>query len=721
MSVARVADKFPRFIVRHFGGGHNPSVNLFALSDNEIANANNVVFGNRGSVAPRKGFRQYDSSTGAHLDASRRDETRRLYRYAKSDGTKEWIIQADKYIYADRDLTQFIEIHERTQDTDILHIAQWKDTLAFPGTIPRWYNRGETTEVKRPLTSGIISFAATVQELFTEDLASDLGSLNTTDEYYYRFDFEFFHGDDFLARTRAANTVEVDVGASGRIFYAQNGGTTSTGAISLKKLDIGSALDSDATQGLKTINVYRTGRLTAAPNNEEPVSTFGFVGSVDYTDYDAAAVGDVLFTDTGVVAPQFASIPRYNIYGQVLANDIMRTHKSRMWLIKTRDTALVDSLVNEVVLGNKYRVYHSELNEPAAFRFTSFFDVGPGDGEAITQAFSWKNKALFVFKDNSTWGVFGGDNESINSQGRTTGVIDIEIEQIDESIGCVAPESMVYGEGGLIFLSNRDIEFFDGVRIRPLREDIIKPVLDKIPPSRISRAAGVYVAKDRKYLLQISTNDSADPDNNTIQIEYAFKTNTFSVHEYSIGFNGFVEARKEADELKVYAITSLTALAQATAGAVQILGDVMYENLENVGVAWSFKTKPIDCGEPDIEKRFIEVIVKMKTPEDISMDYDVDDGQEFSSTSITISNVSAHTWDEANLNWQGSPIETVTHVWGGTGKAAEQVVSFEDQNLYGNRIALEFSGTATLEGTEIQSIILVYSRERRIRTTGATT
>ena len=718
MSVARVADKFQRFIVRHFGGGYNPSVNLFALSDFEVAKAKNVVFGNRGSVMPRAGFRRYDSPAGAHLAGGRRLESRTLFRYSKSDGTREWLLQAGQYIYADDNLSVFNEIQDMTVGTDgKIRISQWKDTVLFASENDEAlyvYNRGEATEVISLLMGGI----AEDTEMFGFDGSSGSGALDTSSDYTYRFSLDVSHGDNFIGET---NTTVLDNIDSETWNYNQVNATTSTGEVRIQKnLAIWSLVDK--APGVTHINVFRSLASSGFPQPDTQVSTLGFIGQIPIATFEAAGTNGFLFKDKGLVAPSFSRIPQYNRLTIPPPCRCHRQHKNRNWYIRVGSNPNASIINNVSITANMYRIYFSEYLEPASVRATSFFDIGPEDGEAITQAFSWKNKALFVFKPNSTWGVFGGDNESINSQGRTTGFIDIEIERIDETIGCVAPDSLAHGEGGLLFLSNRDIEFFDGVRARPLKENVIRSLLDRIPAADKALAVGAYILKDRRYILQIAQSNEVVGEN-TIQIEYSFKTDTFTVHEYSseLGFNGFVEARKGSDRGDLYGIVSSTGIGQTTTGAVQIIGDVMYENVTNLGVAWSFKTKPFDCGEPDIEKRFIEAIIKMKTPEDISLDYDVDDGQARSSSSITISNVSVHTWGEASLNWQGSPIETPSHVWGGSGAAVEQVVSFANQNLYGNRIALELSGTATLEGTEIQSIIIVYTRERRIRTTGATT
>jgi hypothetical protein len=175
------------------------------------------------------------------------------------------------------------------------------------------------------------------------------------------------------------------------------------------------------------------------------------------------------------------------------------------------------------------------------------------------------------------------------------------------------------------------------------------------------------------------------------------------------GFNSFLEMKRGDEVSKILAACDAIGATQVGTGAVQVIGDVYYENDVNVGVPWEFKTKYFDCGEPDIIKTFLTLLVRLRTPTNISVDFDVDEG----SVTGSLEDVEPanHTWDEADLNWQGAVVETEDHYWG-TLKQGDTLLRFP-QDVCGRRVSFTFSGVASIEGTEVQGLTITYYPESR--------
>jgi hypothetical protein len=726
-----ISIKTPKYPVTHFRGGLNTAVNSFHLSDNELRELENAYIDVRGAIRPAGGIRRYDDSTSTHLDAGRQDnQANQIVQYGLSDNTKEFVLQQARYIYADNDTRIFADVTDMDENEDgTIGISQWKDTMFFSSrnNSAKTYNKkASTTVFDAALTAN--TQITNINTIFSAFDAAGGGSLDTAKFYTYRFSMAHYHGNDFLGTTVALyKTLFFGGGISEQRRYSSAGQQTSTGGIEIRKGS--STLPSSITDGAKYINIYRTVGLSAFVDQDSSEDSFGLITQILVSDYEAAAVNDVLFTDTGSMNPNFAVPILYNILSNQPRCASTVVHKNRLWYLDIAETEGAD--IEGTIEGSRVRVYFSEYLEPSSLRITSWFDVGVGAGEPITVGASWKNKALYVFTTNSITGVFGGDNESINAISRTSGVIDIEVEVIDETVGCVSKKSLAEGEGGLIFLSNRGIEFFDGVRPKLLGgdDDRIKSFLEKIPAARRAHAAGVYIEKDRKYRLAISQGD-VHPSRNTFFIEYDFRSDTYRTGRYrgtnTVGINDYVEARKSTEIPALYAAIDVTgSTADTTTGQVTVLDDVFYEFTTADGIQWSVKTKYYDCGDPDIEKRFFAAMLRLATPQSITIAYDIDEGNLEGSSAVD--HTGTHSWDEDDLSWLGSAGQNLTHIWDGV-DTGEQLFPLPDadsgqssQMLRGRRVSFTISGTTTIEGLVFNGITIFFDPEERIRTKGKTT
>jgi hypothetical protein len=378
----------------------------------------------------------------------------------------------------------------------------------------------------------------------------------------------------------------------------------------------------------------------------------------------------------------------------------------------SRSLALIDE---------PYRIYFSEYLEPNSVRFTSFFDIGIEDGEPITALERFENKFLVVFKPNSTWAIYGGDIENI------PGVPDIQIDTIDPTVGCIAPGTVAFGEGAMIWLSNKGVYFYDGTKPKPMKSELIDDILSNITPSRKEFATAIYT-QDRKYIVSF-TDSTQDATANTVSLEFDFLTKSWTRKTFGnstvYGVNHFIEAKSVNETGTLYGVIDTV---NSAVGAVQTFNQVQYDIDPNEGVAWSFKTKHFDCGAPDAIKHFRTIIFRLKSPSTVIVNYDIDDGCTTGTLSLPPlgcggSTATSHTWDEAGLNWLASAGQDLTHVWNGTGGSGGagmqqtyviNVATAGTPNPKGRRIQFEFSGTATIKGQEFQGLTILFTPEDRV-------
>jgi hypothetical protein len=709
--------------------GVNKEVSSFDLLDSEVITSQNVRFATRGTAEIMSGSRRYDDLDSEHLNFGN-VFARNLYQYKQSDGSREFILITNSgRIYTDRDTTLFEGTKDfftfiPPSDDGLVNIAQWKDTVIYSSqNFDQWmYQRGQPTENGYLRVNPQVSTAAEIAIFNTVTTGS--GDLDSGKRYIYRYAFEFYHGNDFMGMSEPAfQAISNDSGLYK--LYGQYSITGATHIVLLKDKELPSTISDFA----KYLLIFRTVGLSDNIIQSNPSDQFGLMARIATSDYDDAAIGETIFTDDGTQFPNFSSRPRYGTRIAPPRSKFAVPHKNRVFYLNIGETAGFP--IEETVTENKYGCWYSEYLEPAVVRETSNFSIASfttSQGEEIIQAKSWKNKAVFVWKKNSFWGIFGGDNETINIIGGATGVIDIEIEVIDESVGCIAPNSLVDGEGGYIWLSNRGIEFFKGTKPKLLggEDDRIKAVLDNIPEGQKYYSAGVYIEKTRKYRLYVAQSDQ-DPSSNTDYIEYDFRNDSFAlgriVSTNTYGVNFVIEAKDRDEGPTVFAaIDRKSTEANTITGMVQILDDVMYVVNTDDPVQWTFQTKYYDLGLPDIEKRFLGVLLRVEAPQPFTFAYDVDEGSYAGSTTVTTT--TKHTWNEANLNWQGSPIETPTHIWDGI-NTQEKLIMIPDtgagvasQNVRGRRISFTFSGNSTLKGLRITGGTIFFTAEERIRQTG---
>lgn len=701
--------------IEDFGGGLNQAVNAFQLKDNEWRELKNMQFDVLGSAGPRGGIRKYDEGGGDHLGAGRRFPIKGMHRHVRNDGTAELIIQGDQYVYNDNGTGAFADLTTITPGTDgFVRFAQWGDTLYLSSSqypLVKSYHKGDSTEVVNVIRPWEFSWTDYIFWGYEAE-----GDLDTSKVYYYRFTLEYRRGGQTVAESEPiSRTSGPRFGVTPDYYQWDTSEMSSWSNGGVRFVNFHSDFGGqgwDPTFPAVKLNIYRS--IPYEPGDDGPDTTvndpnFYYIGSIDVVDYNAAGNNGTVFTDDGkhLTTTQIKYNRTYPPGSRFIVN-----HKNRMWYVsQVSDPDNVPALA-------PYRVFYSDFLEPESVRYTSWIDVGKEDGEAITGAASWKNQFLTIWKPNSIWMVLGGDEELIDpaNQANVTGILgDVELRMIDESVGCIAPQSIAYAEGGYIFLSNRGIEIFAGARAQPMESKKVQDTLNNMTDSLKSTACGIYDPFERKYRLAIS-DSTVDPSTNSVVLEYDFEARTWARHEYgpsgtAYGFNKFVTARRGDEAGMVLGAIDKSGLQQVSTGAVQVVGDVHYENLPSQDISYEGKTPFYDCGNPYVKKKFVGLMVKLKTGQAVTVKYSIDEGAEAAFSSSL--GPSGHTWDESGLNWQGAaPGETTDHTWGAI-TSGQKWLPFP-QTTFGYRVSLIFSGDSHLPNTLIEGAAIAYIPQQNV-------
>jgi hypothetical protein len=496
-------------------------VSSFKLKDDEMRDCKNVRFVLAGSIQPREGLRNYDIS-GAHLTGAN-VAAKKMWRYIRSDNVVKLVVQfTDGNVYVDTNDGVFTSAGTVPYSSDSgTRFTQWRDSLFAVGTngIPYLYNTDQAATFQASTSSGAMS-AGVASPFVGAMLGTGAeGSWIDGNSYSYRFTLDYYMGNDFLGESFPLHgTTAVPSAPSyngiikfNDLYWKLDLGVSGNAAdhYNISKATTSPAFAFPALA--KTINIYRSvGALTSSvldvsQKNARIIDTeFFYVGSIEKSDFDAAAISTVLFTDYG-----FSGGDRVSSGGLLDVPPKAKfscLHKDRIWYGNIIDPGIkfgameagqykTVTLTNDV---NQSRIYCSNLGEPISVRYQNWTDVLPNDGEGLTGLASWKDRALFAFKPNSITGLFGGDGEI------APGIPDTEKETVDENVGCIAPDTIAFGEGGILFLSNRGVMFFDGTKATPVYSKLIDPFLDAIPENRRSLASAVYDNKNRRYMLAIS-------------------------------------------------------------------------------------------------------------------------------------------------------------------------------------------------------------------------
>ena len=715
-----------RYSVNGFNGGLNQLLNGYNIRDNELIEAENVEFSTPGTIRAKKGSAVY---------ADHQVINRRIaggIRYCKKDGTRQVVVaNSTGALFADDDAGTFSSLSETIvlSDNGFVKMAQWGDTLLAVSNQDNMhaYNDGESTEVIEP--SADDNGIGHNWLLVSDDNVLTTGNLDDTKYYAYRFTFEQFHGDDFLCETTPMISVEYIHGSAegGRgarrktYNYRQwyDGGRKT---INLIKNPYFYPSDETWLSKYKNINIYRTDGVGSGEIPDSTKEEYGFflLATISVADYIAASANEIIFTDSGNVPVQYDKMIRYDIMRKMPRGSCINVHKNRILLgnVKTRD------IVTDEITHYPYRVYLSEYLEPCAFRSTGWFDVQKNDGESITAMVSFKNQFDVVFKENSMWALIGGDEEPI------PGVPLLKLDCIDSTVGCIAPNSVCFIEGVLVWWSNKGLYYYDGSGPpQPFYGERIKTAMDNVRESQKQNVAIGYHSKKRKMFIALSDKTSSN-SLNTFIYTYDFYSGCWASTTATLGIGLFIQKQRgdEANSLlgcveEDVLIILVSQVSIYNMESRDSCGDWDYNALAYTVTSWKARTKFFDCGHSEIDKKFIAVLVQCSTIEALTLDVACDRriDTSVSGGGFTIPLISK----QNDLIWEDDGDAGIDHVWESDANSAtnwqwagptygEQLIYLNDK-MWGKRISLIPSGNSGTFPPEIQAITIFWVPKQEVR------
>lgn len=162
------------------------------------------------------------------------------------------------------------------------------------------------------------------------------------------------------------------------------------------------------------------------------------------------------------------------------------------------------------------RLYYSGITgstpDPLNWDAENYEDLEPNDGQSIT-GMGIVGAFLMVFKSRKVYAIYDPATAAHR--------------KVSDSVGCIAPRSIVPTPTGLFFLSeDQGICRTDGNGVAPM-SDTVLPTIEAVTatPSAASRAAGALIG--RRYYLSVSRGGTR----NDHTLEYDLMSGSFWLHD----------------------------------------------------------------------------------------------------------------------------------------------------------------------------------------------
>jgi hypothetical protein len=184
------------------------------------------------------------------------------------------------------------------------------------------------------------------------------------------------------------------------------------------------------------------------------------------------------------------------------------------------------------------------------------FTFNQGSNDEVVAIAPWTLTEFTVFMRNSIYYVNVGAGRYATGDGATGA----SMKTVVSDIGCIAKNSVVQANGGIIFLSDNGIYAMDATQVgsnesmrlltnaEPLSKNI-DDIIQRINKTYVHRSVGIYW--NNRYYLAVPLDASVD--NNTVLVYNFILKNWESVDTYPAGFDvaNFLTAKKD-NKRKLY-------------------------------------------------------------------------------------------------------------------------------------------------------------------------
>lgn len=162
------------------------------------------------------------------------------------------------------------------------------------------------------------------------------------------------------------------------------------------------------------------------------------------------------------------------------------THKNRIYAANIVDATNADSPVKVAISS------FGTDGAPDPHRFLDSFFAGGSSKQGEITGFKVLNDQIIIYTKNSTWKFSPGSGNTINTS---------SLFEIDQSVGVLAPFSLIDVGGYHIFLSQRGVYAFDGSSFVHLSVDVDLELLDDSTNSHLKYAKAVFDKNKNQYIL----------------------------------------------------------------------------------------------------------------------------------------------------------------------------------------------------------------------------
>lgn len=498
------------------------------------------------------------------------------------------------------------------------------------------------TSAKTPIRSaGRRIQAVTLTPFSTTNLSQDttaasttpFPSGNTTPTVFSQFnttanDILFFAGntDDVLgvystskwtrngiAEPAGSLTMALTTGGSfntsGSFYYAVALQKASTGITSNAVLDAVAVLTTTSNAVRVTVNITT---MDTTLYSRILLYRSAVSGVTDFTTGDlvasTTAASSVMFTDTGSSLESVISIPRA---------DAAVDHSP----LPSGTYDLVTTWKRRLVTIQNNTVYFSELNQPEYWPTTNTITLPKGGKITALGIISFNtdfgnDEYLAVFQDRSLWLIKGNDSD------------DITLSFID-AVGCPAQNLVVTANGYLFWLDYRGIYLWNGsgkpiYTSRPIESAFnLDGDLDK---TKLSEGWGTFFRRANQVIWFLSSKLYGEQ---MFAVKLDLRLTLPGVNDTLFG--RILDGKFTFDSFAQAYFSGISYLPTSGNQEQLLIGDnagFLYDayNLYSDGSAaidFNYITKFIDCGNPNISKRFLKVIVWVEElgTWDLTLDY----------------------------------------------------------------------------------------------------
>lgn len=722
------------FTITDLSGGINEFASSYKVANNELVAVKNMSFKDSGGIKVRLGDELLDAGNGSDVTGG----IKNMYRYVRSDGTRKTMMYAnDESLWVDNDDNSFSQVGDTIlSNDDHLRFSQHYDTALLCNDaygIYMYNSDKSTSDIKKlsmkSLSNGFNITISYVQPL-TVTTGGGLDGGEVGGYYYYIFTYDYQYGD-FMGESSPSYTDSSNV-VKLNIWYAQvSSGSANT--VQIKKRTSAPYYGENIPDDIARINVYRSNLYVSSqhPENRTRKDEFFYIGSINIDAYTNADYGSVVFEDGGQAPGKLVEYSKMEVPP---SGRFISSHKGRTWLANVKYGAGdPDAWANSQILTENYethphRVFISSLNnsgdyEPGVFYTDQFVDIEP-HGSGITGIWSYRNSILVVFKANSVWAVVGDDPHPYTGN--------ISVRNISNTVGCIAPESICEVEGQLVWLSNSGVYYWDGgSKANPLKTDNIVDTIQGMPDTLKKEIASTYDRKQRELLMAVPGPDTGGYNKKVVKFDV--RTGSWSIDEYLYGIGAFCNTDEQNEASRVYAGINDRFSLMFIFGAIARLniGTIAAYSASPISafdIDFEFQTKFYDAEMPFMDKKFVALVIDLKTSEELDIDVLCDnrldtrsDDTEFK---VSVPSQSALVWAETDgsgevlsRRWYRTEADDGNQLQNDNRWASlEQGTSivYLDDRCWGKRISLIPSG-AVQDPVNIDSITVFYKPLEGVR------